>query len=571
MSAFPRVPEDDPRWRPRRPQSLGRQGQPGDDDPAVPHRARGPARRRPRAARRSGMGGRRLRISTRRCLPACRWSWRRFRPAGPCSTASRSAAGFLVPGRGSVQRISRERRSSGNSDATSKLHPRFGGRLVNCLGIRRDESAARSKRVPWRRNERLSRAGREVFDWLPIFELSTDDVFRVIRRAGQKPHWIYNVTCPGAAVPSASSHRPMICAGRPNSAQSSTGAMCEIERRIGHTLSPYRHSAPGTDGHLPVRRRTTARTRWVSAAPDPGRVPARQTPRAAQRRQAFDVHGAERGGGPGDVRAPGEGGPRHLPAIPEHADDPSRDHLRRLHAQARRACRHPQGPGRGQAARDGLGTARLRQERNRAAGRRRGRPHLLRRPRAAPRSRRSEGDSLARPGQPHPLGDAGIPAAQHQHRASTSSTWRSSPPACPWCRPRCSSSSATASAASTNSPKARPSWPAATANPTAASSTACRRRWRRASFTSRSRSTRPTGAPGRLRTDRSGSAVLHRVRTRASAPVRSPVARGGFRVSQDVGVRLNIVNQRGNLDPGVERALFRGAVGEAAAVEFSAS
>ena len=32
----------------------------------------------------------------------------------------------------------------------------------------------------------------------------------------------------------------------------------------------------------------------------------------------------------------------------------------------------------------------------------------------------------------------------------------------------------------------------------------------------------------------------------------------------------NIVNQRGNLDPGVERALFRGAVGEAAAVEFSA-
>ncbi|MDE0435551.1 MAG: hypothetical protein OXH92_16210 [Bryobacterales bacterium] len=32
----------------------------------------------------------------------------------------------------------------------------------------------------------------------------------------------------------------------------------------------------------------------------------------------------------------------------------------------------------------------------------------------------------------------------------------------------------------------------------------------------------------------------------------------------------NVVNQRGNLDPGVERALFRGAVGEAAAVEFSA-
>ena len=32
----------------------------------------------------------------------------------------------------------------------------------------------------------------------------------------------------------------------------------------------------------------------------------------------------------------------------------------------------------------------------------------------------------------------------------------------------------------------------------------------------------------------------------------------------------NVVNQRGNLDPVTERALFRGAVGEAAAVEFSA-
>ena len=52
-----------------------------------------------------------------------------------------------------------------------KAHPRFCGRLVNCMGIRRDESTARAKRVPWRRNDRMSVAGREVFDWLPIFDL----------------------------------------------------------------------------------------------------------------------------------------------------------------------------------------------------------------------------------------------------------------------------------------------------------------------------------------------------------------------------------------------------------------
>ena len=64
---------------------------------------------------------------------------------------------------------------------------RFNGRLVNCLGIRRDESSARARRVPWQRNDRMSVAGREVFDWLPIFDLSTEDVFRV-RRQHCYPH-----------------------------------------------------------------------------------------------------------------------------------------------------------------------------------------------------------------------------------------------------------------------------------------------------------------------------------------------------------------------------------------------
>ena len=126
-------------------------------------------------------------MSKRRFPPACRSSWRRFRPASRCSTVSRSAASFRGSDSDTVPGISRERRSSANSGATSKPTPRFGGRLINCLGIRRDESAARAKRVPWRRNERLSVAGREVFDWLPIFDLATEDVFRVIPRRGPVP------------------------------------------------------------------------------------------------------------------------------------------------------------------------------------------------------------------------------------------------------------------------------------------------------------------------------------------------------------------------------------------------
>ena len=45
--------------------------------------------------------------------------------------------------------------------------------------------------IPWRRNERSSVAGRRVYDWLPVFDLTTENVFRVIREAGQTPHWVY--------------------------------------------------------------------------------------------------------------------------------------------------------------------------------------------------------------------------------------------------------------------------------------------------------------------------------------------------------------------------------------------
>lgn len=72
-----------------------------------------------------------------------------------------------------------------------KAHPRFGGRLVNAMGMRAEESPARARKAPWRRNDRMSVAGREIFDWLPVFDLSTADVFRVIRDAGQSPHWAY--------------------------------------------------------------------------------------------------------------------------------------------------------------------------------------------------------------------------------------------------------------------------------------------------------------------------------------------------------------------------------------------
>ncbi len=65
------------------------------------------------------------------------------------------------------------------------------GLVVNCMGLRAQESCQRAKREPLKLNEKNSKAGREWYDWLPIFEMSTDEVFETIRARGEVPHWAY--------------------------------------------------------------------------------------------------------------------------------------------------------------------------------------------------------------------------------------------------------------------------------------------------------------------------------------------------------------------------------------------
>ena len=136
-----------------------------------------------------------------------------------------------------------------------KAHPRFGGRLVNAMGMRAEESPARARKAPWRRNDRMSVAGREVFDWLPVFDLSTDDVFRVIRTAGQSPHWAY------AAGMSRLSCSFCILASRADLRRAAElrpalyRTYVELERRIGHTLSPSRIPLPELTGVSPATAR----------------------------------------------------------------------------------------------------------------------------------------------------------------------------------------------------------------------------------------------------------------------------------------------------------------------------
>ena len=129
-----------------------------------------------------------------------------------------------------------------------KTRPRFGGPLVNAMGMRAQESPARARKAPWRRNDRMSVAGREVRDWLPIFDLTTEDVFRIIRDAGQTPHPAYlqgmsRMSCVFCIMASRSDLR--------TAAQLQPDLYrryAALERRIGHTLSPSRIPLPQLTG-----------------------------------------------------------------------------------------------------------------------------------------------------------------------------------------------------------------------------------------------------------------------------------------------------------------------------------
>lgn len=63
--------------------------------------------------------------------------------------------------------------------------------VVNCMGMRAQESSARSKLETWEQNDGNSLAGRIWFDWLPIHDWTESQVFATIRCAGQEPHPVY--------------------------------------------------------------------------------------------------------------------------------------------------------------------------------------------------------------------------------------------------------------------------------------------------------------------------------------------------------------------------------------------
>ncbi|MDO3665314.1 phosphoadenosine phosphosulfate reductase domain-containing protein [Acinetobacter higginsii] len=65
-------------------------------------------------------------------------------------------------------------------------------RIVNCIGLRAEESVGRAKQEVYKPAAENGKAGRSWFNYLPIHSLNTSEVFRTIQDDGQQPHWAYH-------------------------------------------------------------------------------------------------------------------------------------------------------------------------------------------------------------------------------------------------------------------------------------------------------------------------------------------------------------------------------------------
>lgn len=125
-----------------------------------------------------------------------------------------------------------------------KAHPEFGGLVVNCMGMRAEESPGRFKLATFKLHEGNSVAGREWYDWLPIHDMKLDQVWRTIADAGQVPHFAYalgmsRLSCCFCIM---SSTKDLIVAARAN--PELYAVYCWLEQKSGRSMMMPKKGVP---------------------------------------------------------------------------------------------------------------------------------------------------------------------------------------------------------------------------------------------------------------------------------------------------------------------------------------
>jgi 3'-phosphoadenosine 5'-phosphosulfate sulfotransferase (PAPS reductase)/FAD synthetase len=124
-------------------------------------------------------------------------------------------------------------------------------RILNCLGLRAEESPARARRQPFAPNEMASNGRRWVDDWLPLHAWTVQQVWQRIRASGVRHHPAYDlgmprllccfcIFSPRSALLLAGKHNPELLA-----------EYVAVERQIGHA---FRKELPLADVQEALRR-----------------------------------------------------------------------------------------------------------------------------------------------------------------------------------------------------------------------------------------------------------------------------------------------------------------------------
>ncbi|WP_287906552.1 phosphoadenosine phosphosulfate reductase family protein [Acinetobacter sp.] len=123
-------------------------------------------------------------------------------------------------------------------------------RIVNCMGLRAEESSNRAKQEIYKPTPENGKAGRAWFNYLPIHEFKINDVFGTIQDAGQQPHWAYQendrlscITCIMASV------EDLIHGARKN--PKVYALMCLVEKITKYSLHASMRSLPNLTGINP--------------------------------------------------------------------------------------------------------------------------------------------------------------------------------------------------------------------------------------------------------------------------------------------------------------------------------
>jgi 3'-phosphoadenosine 5'-phosphosulfate sulfotransferase (PAPS reductase)/FAD synthetase len=117
-------------------------------------------------------------------------------------------------------------------------------RMLNCMGLRAEESPARAKKIVFERDEKASNGRRAVDNWLPIHHWTTEQVWARIKASGVEHHRAYDLgmkrlSCVFCIFAPKSA---LLLAGEHN--RSLLDEYVRVEQKIGHT---FRKSLPIVD------------------------------------------------------------------------------------------------------------------------------------------------------------------------------------------------------------------------------------------------------------------------------------------------------------------------------------